>query len=133
MAKSDVCCVSAWLIQRGDAMDQISLFFNDVLTLFRSGFSQVNAYLGLIIALIAAFQLTHWKKLWEVALAALLVHVVALMLAPVIDHGAPLRLPALLDVSVLRNWLAIYIGYVILIAVFFFIRMRLVRPTTAHH
>jgi len=114
-------------------MDQISLFFNDVLTLFRSGFSQVNAYLGLIIALIAAFQLTHWKKLWEVALAALLVHVVALMLAPVIDHGAPLRLPALLDVSVLRNWLAIYIGYVILIAVFFFIRMRLVRPTTAHH
>ncbi|MDR3527189.1 MAG: hypothetical protein P4L57_07895 [Rhizomicrobium sp.] len=114
-------------------MDQIYQFFGDALTLFRSGFAQVNAYLGLIIALIAAFQLTQWKKLWEVALAALLVHVVALMLAPVIDHGAPLRLPALLDPSVLRNWLAIYVGYVILIAVFFFVRTRLFRPAATHH
>lgn len=114
-------------------MDLIAQFFADALTLFRSGFSQVNAYLGLIIALIAAFQLTHWRKLWEVALAALLVHVVALMLAPVIDHGAPLRLPAVLDVAVLRNWLAIYVGYVILIAIFFFIRSRLFKPAAAHH
>lgn len=114
-------------------MDQISLFFSDALTLFRSGFSQVNAYLGLIIALIAAFQLSSWKKLWEVALAALLVHVVAIMLAPVIDHGAPLRLPALLDFGVWRNWLAIYVGYVILIAIFFIIRLRLLRPASAHH
>ena len=65
--------------------------------------------------------------------AALLVHVVALMLAPVIDHGAPLRLPALLDPSVLRNWLAIYVGYVILIAVFFFVRTRLFKPAATHH
>ncbi len=114
-------------------MDQIYQFFGDALTLFRSGFAQVNAYLGLIIALIAAFQLSQWKKLWEVALAALLVHVAALMLAPVIDHGAPLRLPALLDSAVLRNWLAIYVGYMILIAVFFFIRTRLLKPAALHH
>ncbi len=114
-------------------MDQFYQFFGDVLTLFRSGFNQVNAYLGLIIALIAAFQLSQWKKLWEVALAALLFHVVALMLAPVIDHGAAMRMPALLDASVLRNWLAIYVGYVILIAIFFFIRMRLLKPAASHH
>lgn len=114
-------------------MDQIFQFFGDALSLLRSGFNQVNAYLGLIIALIAAFQLTQWKRLWEVALAALLFHVAAVMLAPVIDHGAPLRLPAVLDPTVLRNWLAIYIGYVILIAIFFFIRMRLLKPTSARH
>jgi len=114
-------------------MDHILQFFADVLLLFRSGFNQVNAYLGLIIALIASFQLSHWKKLWEVALAALLFHILALILAPVIDHGAPMRLPALLDVGVLRNWLAIYIGYVILIALFFFLRTRLLKPAAAHH
>lgn len=114
-------------------MDQIYQFFDGVLLLFRSGFNQVNAYLGLIIALIASFQLVHWKKLWEVALAALLFHVLAIMLAPVIDHGAPLRLPALLEPSVLRNYLAIYIGYLILISVFFFLRTRLLKPVAAHH
>jgi len=34
---------------------------------------------------------------------------------------------------VLRNWLAIYIGYVILIALFFFLRTRLLKPAAAHH
>jgi hypothetical protein len=59
--------------------------------------------------------------------------VAAVLMAPVIDHGAPLRLPAVLDPMVLRNWLAIYIGYVILIAIFFFIRMRLLKPASTHH
>jgi hypothetical protein len=114
-------------------VDQIYQFFADALGFLQSGFSQVNAYLGLIIALIASFQLTRWKALWETALAALLFHLIAVMLAPVIDHGAPLRLPALLDLHVLRNWLAIYVGYVFLIAIFFFIRIRLLRPGSAHH
>jgi len=114
-------------------MDQIYHFLDGVLMLFRSGFNQVNAYLGLIIGLIASFQLSQWKKLWEVALAALLFHVLAMMLAPVIDHGAALRLPALLDPSVLRNYLAVYIGYLILISVFFFLRTRLLKPAAAHH
>ena len=78
-------------------MDMILHFFNPVLDLFRTGFNQVNALLGLIIALIASFQLSAWKKLWELALAALAFHIVALVLAPAIDHGAPIRLPALLD------------------------------------
>ena len=114
-------------------MDQILHFLDGVLVLFRSGFNQVNAYLGLIIALIAAFQLTHWKKLWEMAVAAAAFHIVALMMAPAIDHGAPVRLPALLDASFWRNLLAIYVGYVILITLFFFLRTRLLKPAAAQH
>lgn len=114
-------------------MDQVYHFLDQILFLFRSGFNQVNAYLGLIIALIAAFQLSAWKKLWEIALAATAFHIVALMLAPAIDHGAAIRLPALLDGSFWRNLLAIYVGYVILIALFFFLRTRLLKPATAHH
>ena len=114
-------------------MDMIFHFFNPVLDLFRTGFNQVNALLGLIIALIASFQLSAWKRLWELALAALAFHIVALVLAPSIDHGAPIRLPALLDPMVWRNWLAIYVGYVILIAVFYFLRTRLLTPAAPHH
>lgn len=114
-------------------MDQVLHFLDGVLMLFRSGFNQVNAYLGLIIALIAAFQLSSWKKLWEIALAAMLFHIVALMLAPVIDHGAPLHMPALFEVNFWRNLLAIYVGYVVLIALFFFVRTRLLKPAAAHH
>ena len=114
-------------------MDVILHVVDPVIDLFRSGFNQVNAFLGLFIALIASFQLSAWKKLWEMALAALAFHVLAQMLAPSIDRGAPIRLPALLDLTVWRNWLAVYIGYVILIAVFYFLRTRLLRPAAAHH
>jgi len=114
-------------------MDTIFHLFNPVLDLFRTGFNQVNVLLGLIIALIASFQLASWRKLWEMALAALAFHIVALTLAPSIDHGAPIRLPALLDPMVWRNWLAIYVGYVILITVFYFLRTRLLKPAAAHH
>jgi hypothetical protein len=114
-------------------MDAIFHFLNAVLDLFRTGFNQVNAVLGLGIALIASFQLSAWKKLWEMALAALLFHVLAQMLAPAIDHGAAIRLPGLLDAVTWRNWIAVYVGYVILIALFYFLRTRLLKPAAAHH
>lgn len=114
-------------------MDTILHFLTPVLDLFRSGFNQVNAVLGLIIALIASFQLSAWKKLWEMALAALAFHVIAVMLAPAIDHGASIRLPALVDLRTWQNWLAIYVGYVILILVFYFLRTRLLKPVAARH
>jgi hypothetical protein len=114
-------------------MDTILHFLTPVLDLFRSGFNQVNAVLGLIIALIAAFQLAAWRKLWEMALAALAFHIIAQMLAPAIDHGAAIRLPALLDLTTWHNWLAIYVGYVVLIAVFYFLRTRLLKSVAAPH
>ncbi len=114
-------------------MEIIQHTLNPMADLLRLGFNQVNAVLGLIIALIAAFQLSAWKKLWEIAVAALAFHIVALMLAPAIDHGAAIRLPALTDLTTWRNWLAIYVGYVILIALFYFLRTRLLKPAAAHH
>ena len=62
------------------------------------------------------------------ALVAVLIHVVALMLAPVIANGAPIRLPPILETAWLRNLVAIYVGYIILIALFFFMRMKLLKP-----
>jgi hypothetical protein len=113
-------------------MDQVFQYFGEALSFFRAGFDQVNAFLGLMIGLLAAFQLAGWRKLWEMALAATLFHIVALVLAPVIDHGAPIHLPAVLYANVLRNLAALYMGYVILIALFYFLRTRLLKPAAQH-
>ena len=114
-------------------MDQVMQFLDEVMAFLRGGFNQVNAILGLLIALFASFQLSSWKKLWEIALVAVLIHILALMLAPVIANGAPIRLPPILEAAWLRNLLAIYVGYIVLIALFFFMRSKLLKPAAAHH
>ncbi len=114
-------------------MDQFLHFFDVALDFLRTGFDQVNAFLGLFIAFFAALKLSSWRKLWEIALAATLIHIVALVLIPVFDHFAPLHLPPLLDLGFWRNTAAVYVGYVIVIAVFFFIRTKLFRPGAAQH
>ena len=114
-------------------MAQLVYYLNEILNFFRNGFEHVNAILGLIIAFLAAFQLSGWKKLWEVALAATLIHTIALIAIPVIDHNAPLHLPPLLDLSFWRDTLALYIGYVIVISAFFFIRTKLLKSGGGHH
>jgi len=114
-------------------MVQIVHYLDEMLAFFREGFAHVNAFLGLIIALFAAFQLSSWKKLWEYALAATLVHIVALVLIPVVDHNAPLRLPPLVDAGFWRDTAAVYVGYVIIISVFFFVRTRLFKISGAAH
>ena len=106
-------------------MDQPVHYLNEAQAFFREGFAHVNATLGLIIALFAAFRLSNWRGLWQIALAATLVHVVALVLIPFLDHNAPIRLPAIVDVAFWRDTAAIYIGYVIIIAALFFIKTRL--------
>ena len=114
-------------------MDQITHYLNEILNFFREGFAHVNAILGLIIALFASFSLSSWKKLWEIALAATLVHIVALVLIPVVDHNAPLHLPPLVDGAFWRDTLAVYVGYLIIISVFFFVRTRLLKGGGGKH
>ena len=113
-------------------MDQPVHYLNQALDFFREGFMHVNATLGLIIALFAAFRLSNWRGLWEIALAATLVHVVAVVLIPFVDHNAPIRLPAIVDVAFWRDTAAIYLGYVIIIAALFFIRTRLFKGGGPH-
>ena len=114
-------------------MTPFSYYLNETLDFFREGFEHVNAVLGLIIALFATFQLSSWKKLWEIALAATLVHIVALVLIPVIDHNAPFHLPPLVTVAFWRDTAAVYVGYVIIIAVFYFMRTKLLKGGGGSH
>ncbi|MGN6148790.1 MAG: hypothetical protein ACTHPD_09650 [Rhizomicrobium sp.] len=109
-----------------------------ILDFFRAGFAQVNATLGLLIALYSAWRLADWKQLWTVSLGAVLVHIIAMILVPMIDHNAPLHLPPLLDVGFWRFVAALYLGYVVVIAALFFVKTNVLKGAgggahAAHH
>jgi hypothetical protein len=98
-------------------------FFRDGL---HQGFAHINAGLGLIIGLIAAYLLTSWKKLWQIALGATVAHLVAEMMIPVLANQSRFELPPnLLEVSYWKTAAALYLGYLLVIAVFFFLKKNM--------
>ncbi|MBI1329926.1 MAG: hypothetical protein GC166_08485 [Alphaproteobacteria bacterium] len=107
---------------------------NDVLAFLREGFHSVNAVQGLIIALVAALLLPAWKRIWAVALGATLVHLIVDILVPVIANKAAFRLPPhLMEMVYWRHALVLYIGYVIVIAILFFIKGLFLKGGSGHH
>ena len=108
-----------------------------VLDFFRAGFAQVNATLGLLIALYSAYRMSDWKEIWTLSLGAVVIHIIAMILVPMIDHNAPLHLPALLEISFWKFVVALYLGYVVAIAALFFVKTNVLKSggghAAAHH
>src|ERR1700744_2500190 len=103
-------------------MDGFTHLLNVIIAFFRDGFAHVNAVLGLLIAIYSAYKLSEWKDLWKLALTAGLIQFIAMVLIPVIDHDAPFRLPPLLDLEYWKFLLALFLGYLVAIAAFFFVK-----------
>lgn len=112
-------------------MVQLTLFLHDALNFFREGFSQVNAVEGLVIALAATLLASAWNRVWSVALGATIVHLIANALIPVIANHAAFRLPALMEMPYWRTALALFAGYLVVIAVFMFIKRLFLTPAHA--
>jgi hypothetical protein len=119
-------------------MDQVSIYLHDILDFFRDGiregFQHVNGVLGLMIALYFAYQLAEWKRIWAVALAATITHLVAVVLLPFLVNERILQLPPdLLELSYWKTAAALFLGYVIVIAVLFALKTQfLARSGEAH-
>ena len=88
----------------------------------QTGFYKVNAVQGLLIAIGAAYLLPTWGRLFVFALGATLVHAIFDVMIPVLGRNAALRLPPLVDIEYWRYLLSIYIGFLIVISVFFIIK-----------
>ena len=101
--------------------DTIGAFLTGVFGLAQGGFDGVNQVMGLLIAIIAALLMPAWSRLWATALGAALVHVAIGVLRPVLDGGA-FVLPNLLTLGFWMSVLALFLGYAIVIAVFFLIK-----------
>lgn len=102
-------------------------FVDRVLDYLREGFHDVNAIQGLIIALLAAFFMSHWGRIWFIALGATVVHIVADMMLPVIVNRAEFMLPPLVEAAFWNKFAALYLGYLVAIAFFFFIKKNVLK------
>jgi hypothetical protein len=105
-------------------LDQIAAFIGGIFDLANAGFDGVNQVMGLIIAVIAALMMVSWRALGSTALGATLVHLIILAVLPVLN-GGDFALPALLSVGFWMTALALFLGYAIVIAIFFFIKTLL--------
>ncbi|MBX9461115.1 MAG: hypothetical protein KL785_08550 [Brevundimonas sp.] len=101
--------------------DSIGAFLSTMFSLAQGGFDGVNQVMGLLIAVIAALLMPAWSRLWATALGAALVHVAIGVIRPVLDGGA-FALPDLLSLTFWMGVLALFLGYAIVIAVFFLIK-----------
>ncbi|MBF0664983.1 MAG: hypothetical protein IR159_05485 [Brevundimonas sp.] len=115
--------------------DWVAAALGGVFGLAQGGFDGVNQVVGLLIAMIAALLMPAWSRLWASALGAALAHVAVGVIRPVLDGGA-FVLPDLLSLSFWMGVLALFLGYAIVIAVFFLIKSLVVgghgRRRTAH-
>jgi hypothetical protein len=104
---------------------QIGKLFQGLLALADGGFDGVNQVVGLLIAgVFGLFLMAGWKAIWASSLGAVVVHTLIEALRPVLDGGAFL-LPPLTEVSFWISRFALFLGYAIAIAVFFFLKTAL--------
>jgi hypothetical protein len=97
-------------------------YVNQALDFLREGFHQVNAIEGLIIALFAAYVMRAWSRLWFVALGATIANLIADVILPVIVNHTAFQLPDMVNEPYWRHAAALYVGYLVVVTVFFFLK-----------
>jgi len=113
-------------------MQDFNAYFSQVVDFFNTGlhqgFANVNAALGLIIAFLAVISVSRWKQVWVIALFATLAHLIAKVMIPVLANQTSFQLPPdLLQMSYWRMAAALYLGYVVVISVFFLIKKTMLK------
>lgn len=110
---------------------QVGTFFTGIFGLAQGGFDGVNQILGLLIALIAAILMASWKRLWAMAVGATLIHLIIGVVRPALD-GGEIRLPDVLTLPFWMTALALFLGYCVVIAIFFLIKSLFVKGGGKH-
>lgn len=102
-------------------VDQIGAFLNGIFALASGGFDSVNQVTGLVIALIAALMMSSWRGHVGTAVGAVIVDRLVMMLRPALDGGA-ITLPPVMTLGFWMTVLALFLGYAIIIAIFFLLK-----------
>jgi hypothetical protein len=106
---------------------------DQAITYLRDGFGTINNPKGLLIALAATIFLSSWKQWIPVALVATVIHIAIERLAPVLSGGrGEVTLPPLMEEAFWTQVLVLFLGYMIIIGVFFLIKGMMFRKAAAH-
>src|SRR5688572_11953325 len=113
-------------------MDVITAYATQALDFLSSGFNDVNqSAQGLLIALAATIFMQNWKQLIGMALLAVVLTLALETLLPVLANNARFMLPNIFEPAFLQVQLARFVGYIVIIAIFFAIKRALFRAAPA--
>lgn len=113
-------------------MDTVQQGLNEIALYFQSGFYAVNALQGLLIAAIAAYSMNDFKRIFVIALAAVVAHAILDVMVPLLGGRGPLKLPPLVELEYWRYLVKLYAGYLIVISVFYIVKRLVLRGGPAH-
>jgi hypothetical protein len=101
----------------------------------RDGFANVNSDpKGLLIALATAIFMQGWRQWIPFSVVAVVIHIAIETLAPVIGgSGGELALPPLVEGSFWIRAGVLLLGYLIIVAVFFFLKGLVFKPAAKAH
>ena len=104
----------------------IGHYVDQAIQTLRDGFANINNPKGLLIALAATIFMGGWKQWLPIAIGATVIHLLIGVLAPVLSEGnGQVRLPGLMEQDFWVSTGVLFVGYAIVIAVFFFLKKML--------
>jgi hypothetical protein len=101
--------------------DQILI---DAIAFLQTALSSVSGIKGVAIAVLAAYYLTDWQRVFAVALGAMAAHIVIDAVIPVTWSGA-IAFPPFADVTYGAELAKLYVGYLVIISAFFLVKSLL--------
>jgi hypothetical protein len=108
-------------------METLQTLWADLQVHMQAGFYQINALQGLLIAMGAAYFLHNWSHVFALAGGATLVHVIFDTMLPVLANSAAFLLPPLVDGQYWGYLFTLYVGYVLVITVFYIVKRSILR------
>jgi hypothetical protein len=103
-------------------LNSVGTYLNPLLDYLQNGFDRVNAAQGLAIALIAVILMRKWVQWPSVAFAATFVHAIVDAALPIIAGQSAVKLPPIMEPIYWQYLAALYVGYLIVIAMFFAVK-----------
>jgi hypothetical protein len=103
-------------------------YVDQAVAILREGFANANNPKGLLIALAATIFLSSWRQWIPVALVATVIHIAIDTLAPILaGGGGAVTLPPLMEAAFWTQTGVLFVGYAIVIAVFFLVKGMIFR------
>lgn len=112
-------------------MESVQPFFDSVLAFMRTGFNEANQLNAILIALAATIFMQSWRQWFGIALLAVVVHAMIDVIVPVLAGVGEFRLPPLFDAPFWQQSIARFVGYLIVIGIFFAIKRVIFRGRAA--
>jgi hypothetical protein len=133
-ARNALAAFLDFLFRLGDQINsaETQSYLNSTLDFLRQGFDQVNSLEGLIIAVIAAVAMQSWGRLVPIAFFATVAHIILGVMVPVFADRAEFRMPTVMEEAFWSSSVTLFVGYLIVISVFFVIKRLILRAQPRH-